>query len=384
MKNLIAILTLSILPMILFCTTHTVSLDGTGDFNVIQQAINSSVNGDTVLVYPGYYVENLNFNGRSIKLYSLEALTGEDHYIAETTINGAGVYRVIEIIGHVLVDAEIRGFSITNGYGDEDGDIGAGICVGGSGNIKITNCDIFENRTIEEGGGVFISFDIIAEFAGVKIHDNYGLSGGGLYCNPSEAGELIFSSVNRCSIYNNYSTFGMDICLDALPPGYDEVTMIYLDMFSVISPDPYYANYRHSVSSGTINPMQFDILRGYSTPVNADLYVSMNGDDNNSGLTPDDPKYSIVEACRLIASDSLNPKTIYLEAGDYSPQFTDLFCIPALKQYCRLRGDSSETTILRGSLRDKTLLDIAWGGIDIEISGITIENTQGGGILWNK
>ena len=41
-----------------------------GDFPTIQGALNASANGDTVLVAPGNYPENLNFNGRSIELRS--------------------------------------------------------------------------------------------------------------------------------------------------------------------------------------------------------------------------------------------------------------------------------------------------------------------------
>ena len=381
MKKQIAIFFLVLTPIILLSTIHTVNLDGTGDFTVIQQAIDSSADGDTVLVYPGYYVENLNFNGRSIKLYSLEALTGENHYIAETTINGAGVDKVIEIWNQVLVDAEIRGFSITNGYG-EGRQGGGGIRISSSGSIKITNCEIFDNKMEYTGGGIYIARDAFVELSGVNIYNNYAGSGGGLSLYPSNNSHLTFSQLNRCSIYNNYSTSGMDICFNLIPYGYNDTTMIYLDKFSELEPSFYYASYDYIVSSDTRNPMIFDILRGHSTPVNADLYVSMNGDDNNSGLTPDDPKYSIVEACRLVEADSLNPKTVYLEAGDYSPQFTDRFYTPVMKQYCRMRGESSETTFLSGSLRDKNLLSAAWGGSNIEISGLTIENTAGRGILF--
>ncbi|UCH09142.1 MAG: T9SS type A sorting domain-containing protein [Fidelibacterota bacterium] len=50
-----------------------------------------------------------------------------------------------------------------------------------------------------------------------------------------------------------------------------------------------------------------------------DLYVSPSGDNDNSGLSPDDPLRTLGWAAWSINADSLNPRTIYLAAGRYSP-----------------------------------------------------------------
>ncbi len=381
MKKQLAILILTLVPLILLSLTHTVNLDGSGDFTDIQQAIDSSSDGDIVLVYPGFYAVNLNFNGRSIKLYSMEALTGEDHYIAETILNGCGVGKVIEIWDQQVNNAEIRGFTITNGYG-EDHVVGGGISINADGDMKIANCEIYDNRVERVGGGIFIAGDLIIELSGISIHDNFSWGGGGIYCEPELTTELIFSSVNRCSIYNNMAYIGMDLSIRYIPRDYDKVTMIYLDKFSEAIPSRYYANYSSLYSSYTANPMQFDILRGHITPVNSDLYISMDGDDANSGLSPDDPKYSIVDACRLIAADSLNPKTIHIAAGDYSFQFLNRFNTPVLKSHCRLAGAGSDVTYLGGYLLERRIMYAMYEYKDIEISGLTIENPVGEGLTF--
>ncbi len=46
------------------------------------------VNGDTVLVHPGVYRENINFNGKNITVGSLFVTTGDEDYILQTVIDG--------------------------------------------------------------------------------------------------------------------------------------------------------------------------------------------------------------------------------------------------------------------------------------------------------
>jgi len=48
----------------------TVDDDGSADFKNIQDAINASQDGDTVIVKPGNYNKNIFFNGRAITVSS--------------------------------------------------------------------------------------------------------------------------------------------------------------------------------------------------------------------------------------------------------------------------------------------------------------------------
>ena len=82
-----------ILPCLAFSTTLNVKQDGTGDYTVIQTAIDAANPGDTVLVYPGRYFENLTIGTDNLTLMSLEGTTGDPAYIDTTIIDGAsGLY----------------------------------------------------------------------------------------------------------------------------------------------------------------------------------------------------------------------------------------------------------------------------------------------------
>ncbi len=57
-KSLIMLIGLLLIG-VLQGTTITVDIEGTGDYTSIQEGINASADGDTVLVYPGRYFEIL-------------------------------------------------------------------------------------------------------------------------------------------------------------------------------------------------------------------------------------------------------------------------------------------------------------------------------------
>jgi hypothetical protein len=67
------------------------------DYSTIQQGINASIDGDTVLVQPGTYVENINFNGQNIVLGSLFLTTGDTSYISQTVIDGDSAGTVLTL-----------------------------------------------------------------------------------------------------------------------------------------------------------------------------------------------------------------------------------------------------------------------------------------------
>jgi len=104
------------------------------DYPTIQAAINAASPGDTVLVAPGTYVENLNFQGKDVDLQTQIGPGG-------TTLDGNGGTAV-----RMGPGGSISGFTITNAKAT----FGAGVQVSGAGSRIGGN--IFERNTQEAGG----------------------------------------------------------------------------------------------------------------------------------------------------------------------------------------------------------------------------------------
>ena len=85
------------------------------EIDSIQGGINLANNGDTILVQPGTYVENINFNGKSISVASLTFTTGDTSYISQTIIDGNQNGSVVTFENGENSTAILRGFTITNG-----------------------------------------------------------------------------------------------------------------------------------------------------------------------------------------------------------------------------------------------------------------------------
>ena len=114
----------------------------------------------------------------------------------------------------------------------------------------------------------------------------------------------------------------------------------------------YYYIYPASNYAGTPQPGLFsiEIQHAKIEQVNSDLYISPDGDNNNSGLTPDDPLQSIAFALAKIRSDSLQHKTIHIADGVYSSSLNGQYFPLHLKSHVSIIGESRENTILDAEL----------------------------------
>ncbi len=328
---------MALLPCLIFAATLSVKQDGSGDYTVIQDALDAASPGDTVLVYPGRYFENLTIESDNITLMSLEGTTGDPAYIDSTIIDGNHSDRCFRARSEGTI---IRGLSFTNGLS-----IGAGGGISISNNTTVTNCKIFHNKA-RTGGGINI-IGSEAYLSGVDVYQNYALQlGGGIYATSVTgfSWSITFDPINRCSIYNNRAGAGQDIYIQ------HATSDLYmpLDTFSVAEPHNYHAVYLSEDPIEENYQINFDILNAHHEEIDGDLYVSTVGDDNNDGFSPDTALKTIHEAIYRVASDSLNQNTVHILPGDYSRTDNDQIFPIAMKSWVIVQGSGIDTTTVIG------------------------------------
>lgn len=333
--KLLLLLIFAVAAVALPAVTRTVDINGTGQYTAIQSAINAAVIGDTILVYPGRYVENVNINKNNISLISLEYSTHNPAFIDSTIIDGNRTNRCIYVIQNI-VGTYIRGFTLTNGRRTN----GGGVLLSSSTNSQLINCDVYGNEA-ETGAGVY-AFEGSLFLSGVKIHDNYAIANGGGFCvdDYHNLAVITFDAVNRCSIYNNRSGMVQDIMLFS----YRHVLDVYLDTFSVVNPISYYVSKNPWYNEVYALNVYFQNV--HHQEVNNDLYVSVNGDDTNDGLSPATPLKTIHTAIYRIAADSLSQKTVHILPGTYSRELNNQLIPIALKSWVRVEGAGSDSVFI--------------------------------------
>ncbi|MDP8322405.1 MAG: DUF1565 domain-containing protein, partial [Candidatus Stygibacter australis] len=341
--------------------------DGSGDHTNISDAMEEAVDGDTVLVYPGTYYEYVNYDSKLIVLGSLYMTTGNREYIHNTIIDGEGERGCVVVHFGEPQGTKLSGFTLQHGNGwvlpNSIMAVGGALNIS-NGNILIDNCIIEENKAII-GGGLFIGFDCTVELKGCTIRKNWAMIEGGGIGFVNGDNSIIFNETDRCSIYNNRSGFGSDIC-SKYEGGEVEV---YLDTIACEEYSGYYAvQYDYLDGPGIIwDGFTLEAENYWMEQTDADLYVASWGDDENSGLSANDPLKSITWASYLIAANENDPHTINLAPGVYSQGETGEVFPFQPKSYVTIKGDSAENTIIDGEENTSFIyLNYSWGDIHIE------------------
>jgi predicted outer membrane repeat protein len=376
---------LLILPNIAMAPGRTIHVPD--DQPTIQAGIDAAADGDTVLVQPGVYTENINFNGKNIVVGSLFLATSDTSSITQTVIDGNRIGSVVNISNEEDSTAVLVGFTITNGNAWLSG---GGISCEGSAprllNLNITGNEAYyfgggiycqnahprleslritDNRSSHEGGGLFC-MDSNPRLKNVTISYNKTFYyGGGLACwgsNPPLENVSIFqnSTMDRgggVSLFDSHPVFHethrCNILLNhAVDAGNDlyasdtSLVSIVVDTLTVLNPDDAYAY--------PISLFDLDALHARVVQVAADLYVSPTGSDENSGVTASEPLRTLTFALHKVMTDSLSPGTIRIAKGRYSPTTGEFYPLK-MKSYLTLSGTSREGTILDGQGQEDDL-----------------------------
>lgn len=339
MKRIVLFFAFLLLTHTVYATTHTISLDGAGDFTVIQDGIDASSNGDTVLVYPGTYFENIDYNGKNITIASLYLTTQIDSFVHTTIIDGNQNGSVVRAVNGEDETAMLCGFTIQNGSGSlfQNYDLAGGGLYLHDCFIVVKKC-IIQNNSANVAGGIYINAPYngysCPTFSECTIRFNHAFKyGGGL--EISYFAYVSFDQNNLSNIYLNTAGSGSDI----FRGGSDcDPIHVYIDTFTVLEPDAFFFS---DFVGSTI-----DIQHGKITPINQDLYVAPDGDNINSGLTEDEPLKNIYFALTKIASDSSHPNTIHIAEGIYAPTLTGEKYPLNLRSYITFDGKSKEQTTL--------------------------------------
>ncbi len=331
------ITTLLLLTQAINAQIITVKQDSTGDYIHIQDAVDAANNGDTILVWPGTYCENVAIEDKNLILGSLTITTGDETYINQTIINGNHSGSCIKL-NECPDTCEVNGFTLTNGSGTYHGAYsGGGLSVDVS-NTQVINCKIINNRVTGRGGGIYLKESYaLCKNTNISYNHAYNTGGGVHILN----GTLILDSIRKCNIYLNYAATGTDIYKlgDESPP-----LEVIVDTFTVAEPNHYYL-FSDADSDFPAEDITFNINSGKIQVSNENLFVSPSGSNSNSGLSPEESLKDIYFALLKMASDSVSPDTIHIAYGTYSPSAGEKFPL-SLKKNVSIKGENRDSTIL--------------------------------------
>jgi len=171
------------------------------DQPTIEGGINAAKTGDTVLVAPGTYTENINFSGKAIRVKSTAGAK-------VTIIDGGKVAPVVTFSTGEGAKSVLSRFTVQNGTSTFNSSYtGGGIYISGA-SPTITNNIIQNNSACSDGGGIGVSFGS-PRIQGNVIKNNIqsgcsgGPGGGGISLVGSGSARIIRNHIQNNSWGSN-------------------------------------------------------------------------------------------------------------------------------------------------------------------------------------
>jgi hypothetical protein len=179
---------------------HATVLQVPDSYPLIQSAMDSCADGDTVLVAPGHYHERLVIPNRDLTLGSHTLLTGDTLFTRQTIIDGDSLGQVIRAsIGSYHNRLVINGFTIRGGVGYQE--CGGGIDIRDDSDVKLSNLNFESNYSTSHGACIWINGALRVEMYNIQGSENHSLG---------PVLKLIVANVGRTAIldgmrFNNLS-----------------------------------------------------------------------------------------------------------------------------------------------------------------------------------
>ncbi len=191
------------------------------DHGTIQEALHAALDGDTVIVRPGTYTENIDFMGKAVTLAS-------ECGVDLTVIDGGRAGSVVLFSSGEKPDSIIEGFSLINGSGTLDNSnlLGGGICCRNGSSPTIRSNRITDNKALF-GGGIACNDSSSPLIAGNTIARNIADEavgyGGGIACmygsSPTIKGNVIAGNLAGYFGGGVYSSLGTPLLTDNIIAG---------------------------------------------------------------------------------------------------------------------------------------------------------------------
>jgi hypothetical protein len=180
-----------------FGQPDVIEVSGGGD--ALRDELEAARNGDTLVVYPGTYNGNLNFQGKE-GIHIVSSHHDDPNFVALTIIDCASSGRAFTFDNREDANTVVSGFTIING--SLSGQPGGAIYIGPDAsptlaNLVINNCTV----TNADGGAIYVDANSHSVINNVTISGCSAVNGdgGGVYIADGAAPVFTWLMVNNCS-----------------------------------------------------------------------------------------------------------------------------------------------------------------------------------------